>query len=300
MTGARSRSWRFGDTDEKMAEAMLSLIAFTTNVAREDDIGHDFICVLAHRDQNLLRAGQSFAVQVKASSQRDEITFTKPHEVEWLEKQEVPFFICLANRERLRLDLYSTWNIHNSYLWRRANSYHLVPGGPDDNCELPFPRDEPECRVRQTIPLGRPALSFTMQDLLDEEKLENYRSILGEWIAFERQNIVRRDIKLHWIYGPVEYETNKSPFSPGTKRQASVYWNAVNLRDCLLNFTRASTSLRNTLHRALSHEEERGDQWKSKIDALEAVLKAYGDHLEDIAKQSLEEELGRALVAGNE
>lgn len=295
MAGGRARSFRFGDTDEKMAGSILSFIAFTTQVSREDDVGHDFICVLAYREENLLRAGPSFAVQVKSISQRENFIFDKPHACNWLENQEIPYFVCLVDRANLRLDLYSTWNIHNSYLWKRAKAYILVPGGPDDNPDLPYPRDEPECREEQKIPLGKPALSITMQDVTDEEKVEHYRAVLRDWISLERENILRKDLALKWIRGPIQYETNKSPLSPGTIYQDTTYWNAVDLNKGLLNFTQALASLRNMMNR-VEVPAEISDQWQSKVTSLENAIKAFWDDLQDIAKEALQAELGRNLV----
>ena len=111
MPAQRLRSFRYGDTDERMAEAMLSLLAFTTNVRREDDVCHDLVCVLIQRDGHHLLAGSSFTVQTKTYTQRDKFIYDSPSETQWLETLQTPFSIGLTYRNELRLDLFSTWNV---------------------------------------------------------------------------------------------------------------------------------------------------------------------------------------------
>lgn len=292
MAGGRNRSFRFGDTDEKLAEAILNLIAFTTQVSRENDIGHDLICVLTQREGNFLKAGQSFSVQVKSNSQRDSFTFSSSHERKWLENQEIPYFIGLVDREDLRLDLYSTWNIHNSYLWKEANSYTLKPGGSDEAPILPYPREEPECRKHQYIPLGKPALSITMQDAVNENKVENYRKVLGDWVKLERENIWRKSLSLKWIRGPLNYKTNHSLLEPGIDFQKTAYWNPTDFSSVLLSFVQATVSLRNMVNQ-IEASTQINDLWQSRVVALDTIIKEFWNDFPEIAQGALRTQLGQ-------
>lgn len=107
MPGARYEDFRFGDSAELLAEFILGSIAFTTRVPRQEDVGYDFFCVLAEKDAELLKAGPFFTVQAKKG--RGKIAFEKEYEVDWIKKQENPFFICVTNSDSLSIDLYSTW-----------------------------------------------------------------------------------------------------------------------------------------------------------------------------------------------
>jgi len=63
--------------------------------------------LIAGRDgAKLLRAGLSFGVQAK--SNRKPVIYRKPHEVAWIEHQENPFLLCVADRKKGAMDVYST------------------------------------------------------------------------------------------------------------------------------------------------------------------------------------------------
>jgi hypothetical protein len=64
MPGARSRSFRLGDRSELLVQHLLTGIAFTTPVPRQEDIGIDFLCSLitGYGGENLLKAGPAFSV----------------------------------------------------------------------------------------------------------------------------------------------------------------------------------------------------------------------------------------------
>src|SRR5689334_221159 len=105
MVGAQLRSTAFGTTSEHLAAAFLSAFAFTTRVRREDDLGHDFHCVLhehslqganAMRASGVLSSGPPFNVQVK--SERGPISYKEPHERKWIGTQRSPFFVIIVNR----------------------------------------------------------------------------------------------------------------------------------------------------------------------------------------------------------
>lgn len=298
MPGARSSNFRPGDIAEKLAETILSFIVFTTHVSRENDVGHDFICVLPQREGNILKADMSFTVQVKAIGLRNRLVFSKPHQCEWLEKQDMPFFICLADNKNLRIDIFSTWNIHNSYLWKRSKSYKLLPGKSNDFPALPFPREEPECRRLQNIPLGKPIISVTMFDVVNKEKIEQFRMVLKDWVSLERENILRKSLSLKWIHGPIRYKTNFPLSTPEVYFQDTAYWNPNDIPDGLLYFTRSAVSLRNMMNRCRPVEETI-DQWESKKEALDNVIKAFWSYLEPISQGALKEELGQFIIENN-
>ena len=248
--------------------------------------GHDLLCALAERDGNLLRAGPTFTVQIK--SNRDPIPYENKYEIEWLSNQENPFFVCVAHRRTLSIDLYSTWNIHNSYLYKRAEQIILVPGNENDEYARPYP---PESREQQTVPLGRPILQIGVKDIMDVDKVSAFRKILRDWIEFERQNIVNKQAKMHWIEGPLKYETNH-PLPEPREMLVAFYYNAKNLGDCLKNFGRSATDLRITMRRFLGQERENTPNFLEKTQALEQVLLHFSEFLEPTAKEALSNEVG--------
>lgn len=239
MPGARLESFRHGDSAERLAEFILGSLAFTTAVPRQEDVGHDFHCVLAVRDgeTRILRAGPSFSVQVKSTS--EPVRYTKPHEIDWIVDQENPFFLCIAERKRLRCDLYSTWNRLNAFAHHGRQSTELLPDVPIAQPELT------EDRVLR-IPLGPPIISLTAQDSVDGTA-SRVISVLRHWIELDRRNIVNNRAGMHWVQGPTTWETNQRA---STKEMHRFYWNSKNLQACVDNFGRASIGLLLTIEKA--------------------------------------------------
>ncbi len=286
MPGARSTNFRFGDSAELLAGFILNSLAFTTHVPRQEDVGHDLICALAEQDGILLRAGPTFTVQIK--SNRDPISYEKEYEVEWLRKQDNPFFVCVAHRRTLSIDLYSTWNIHNSYLYKQAKHIVLVPGEENDEYIAPHPAESKE---KQTVPLGKPILQISANEIMEKEKVLFFRRILREWIELERRNLVNIQARMHWIQGPLKYQTNH-PLSKAEEIQTAFYYNAKNLPDCLLNFGRTATDLAITMHRYFGGEMGKIPTILEKAEMLKQVLLLFSEHLEPTAKKALNAELG--------
>ena len=69
MPGAQPIGPRYGTSAELLAEFVLGSMAFTTRVPRQEDVGHDLLCVLAERSGRMMLAGPFFTVQVKNKKQ---------------------------------------------------------------------------------------------------------------------------------------------------------------------------------------------------------------------------------------
>ena len=288
MPGAQPKGFRCGDSAELFAEFVLNSLAFTTRVPRQEDIGHDLLCALAEHDGTLVRAGPSFTVQVK--SKRENLVYEKEHEVAWIKNQDNPFFICISRRESLEIELYSTWNMLNGFLAKRADRITLVPGNPDDNYqEVTTLEDGSE----QTIPLGRPILRISAQDAMDEETVQRFGAVLRKWIELDRENIVNRSAGMHWVVGPRDYDTNES-LKEVTEWGIAFFWHAKNLCRCRMNLGRAATALRLTIHH-LGAEAEAEPKMAQEIKALEQALSVHCDYLQPLAKSVLRKYVGLVL-----
>ena len=288
MPGARPRGIRFGDRGELLAESILSSIAFTVRVPRQEDVGHDLLCTLAERNGNLLRAGPFFTVQVKSKSER--IIYEKEHEVAWIKNQGNPFFLCVADRDDLTIEMYSTWNMLNGFLLKEAGRIVLAPGSPDADYEAVETRED---GTEQVVPLGKPVLRMSIQDAMEEERAQTLSAVLRVWVEIDRENIVNRAAGMYWVVGPLRYETNVSPLDSKDWRIA-FFWNTKNLDRCLLNFGRTATALRLVIRVASGGDE--AVRWgEERINILEQALRSYSDHLEPLAKQVLHEHVGLSV-----
>ncbi len=270
MPGGRSRPFRLGDRSELLAQHLLSGIAFTTPVPRQEDVGLDFLCslVTTYETANLLKAGPSFSVQVKSST--SPIEYRKPHELEWIRTQENPMFVCVADREAGAIDVYSTWNllcaIENGWKGQTVpNCIRLCPGksstwdwrGVEDNDD-----------GSQSVLLGRPIVRITHERIFDETIAQRIAQVMEAWIGFDRQNIVRCEAGLHWVLGPLSYETDKVPEKFGVM----LYFNPQNLHRCADNLALSATSLWRVLRLPQLASQVSLSPWSEGIEHLRGLL----------------------------
>jgi len=95
--------------NEHLAAVILSRVSFIAHpLTIGDDIGSDFFCTLfevSRRGTNeMLFPRNSFAIQVK-SRKRGSFPFT--NKIEYLAKLELPFFLGIVDRNRMKLSIYS-------------------------------------------------------------------------------------------------------------------------------------------------------------------------------------------------
>lgn len=293
MPGGRLRSYRLGDRTELLAEFVLSTIAFTTRVPRQEDIGHDFLCALSELRNGFYWAGPSFTVQVKSDNKP--LEFDKPHEIAWIKEQENPFFLAVGNRKALKLDIYSTWNRLNGFLAKAAEKiiFELSPPPPGQKSVLTEGDGS-----KQVIYLGKPIVSVSIQEMMDEAHATTVREKLREWILLDRENIVNRHAEIHWTVGPEKWETNEL-ITENTPRMMSIFWNAKNLSTCARNFGRAATELRLTLRKVLGAAGEQLPENAGHVTALEDVLGSYVKWLDQASRDALSRHCGMQFGAGS-
>ena len=240
MPGSRSRTFRLGDRSELLVQNLLTGIAFTTPVPRQEDIGIDFMCSLitGYGKGSLLKAGSVFSVQAKSNT--DPVVYDKPHEVEWITHQENPLLICVADRNAGAMDVYSTWNLLCAVQmgWRGKkvpDCIRLLPG----KTGAKWPGVDDQDDGSQDVSLGKPIIRIEHNQIFDETSMAAAVGVIDEWVRLDRTNIVNRYAGLNWVVGPHIYDTGKLP----SAQVASFYWNPNNLGYCILNLGRASTAV---------------------------------------------------------
>lgn len=282
MPGGRLASFRSGDHSELIAQSILSTVAFTTPVPRAEDVGHDFVCVLAKRNKDMLYAGQSFSVQVK--SDPSALVFEKEHELEWLRHQELPFFLGVVKREDLQLDLYSTWRRVGAFLRRGdAARVELVPGmeGNDDF-------DDSTSTLR--VPLGVPAVSATLATVVAGDAPGLFAT-LHDWVALDSRNIINAKAGLYWTVGPSSHETNNARFQSFLQ---SFFVNAKNLPHTLQILARSAASARLELERAFSTPSA-SESHPRHVAALDQLLQTFSPYVDENARNMLRADAELAL-----
>ena len=276
MPGGRLRSFRLGDRSELLIELLLTGLAFTTRVPRQEDIGFDFFCSLISGTGDLLRSGPVFTVQAKSS--KEPLVFEKEHEIEWITHLENPFFICVADRPAMAMDVYSTWNVMCGPLARGQQRMSLLPGVGRDDWPGVVHKDDGSQEIR----LGAPIVRVTVDDVFDNKRIEGLTAIINEWVALDRTNIVNRHAGTYWVEGPLNYKTGQPPYAEG-QRGIAFYWHPENLAGCARNLGRAATAI-HLINRDYFRDAEREaairdvlrSNWGLLDESVRVFLRAQG------------------------
>ena len=322
MSGGHLAAPYSGVVNENLAMTFLSKIAFATKVQREGDVGHDYHCVLHVRLDvpaksgngmvAMLTAGPPFNVQVK--SDRKALRYEGPHEREWIGSQQSPFFVCVVDETTLTFEFFSTWNLHNAI---QAHGYGKPGHARVDVVELTMPKSdadwpgvsktgiEPPCEGNSyllSVPLGRPILKVTLPEVMADSA--RFSLVLRQWIDFERANIVRQAMRMHWVYGPDSWQAN-DVLDAATPVCGGFYVNPRNLYhefDEPHRSTITENLMRNAVALFVAVSEHRkqlpGDALPGVTPELEAAvdeLLSSGDHLLDgVAREVLERHRGQS------
>jgi len=283
MPGARLRTFRLGDRSELLVEQLLAGFAFTTRVPRQEDVGADFFCSLIHQQEHLLKAGPFFTVQAKSSTEA--VVYEKPHEVEWITNQENPFLLCVADRKALAMDVYSTWNLLCGVLngWRgqrKPSRIVLLPGVDSDG----WPGVEDKDDGSQEIRLGKPIAHVTDADLFDDTRLNLIASVIGEWVALDRTNIVNRHAHMYWVVGPLTYQTDQLPWAAG-QGGVAFYYHPANLQNAAINLGRVATALTFVLLHPQTQLDLTKPPWLARMAALDELLRSHWELFDEPARQ---------------
>lgn len=236
MPGLLLANPRSGNRAEYFAQYVLSALGVSSPVPRQEDIGIDFHCALAHKGGPLLFFEHTFGVQVGAigskefrygvSRERSSWRF-KPYETEWLFSQSLPLFVATVDQKSLVFRLYSTSPMWiTKYAVGHPAEIVLAP----DECHNPdketlqdglLPEGFGDRRTYR-IPLFRPVVELCLTTFTEED-IERARGALRKAIDTERKNLRYRDSGVHFV----EWLLNIVPNDPSTPHAVghSYAWN---------------------------------------------------------------------------
>lgn len=197
-------------------------------VPHEEDIGVDFNCTLAKKEDRRLSFSSSFLVQIKSVSRNNDLTYGGPHEktgqwqeeeIKWLFRQDLPLIIGLVDRSKLTLSLYTTsamWSVF--YRSDKLGQVVLQPGIPpnaEDIIPVPTITTMNSWQVgigdgkSYKIPLGPPTVKISIDEADNPEKVNNIRGVLEYFLILEQQNILYRKLHIHYTKFPRQITTNE-------------------------------------------------------------------------------------------
>jgi len=216
---------RQGDRAEYMAQYILSAIAVTIPVPRQEDVtGTDLHCSLVRRHGNNLRPTVPFNIQVKKRSDdiiENGIRFGgttnggnwRRHEIEQLCQMDTPFLIGLVDLEMQSLDVFSTitrYFVRSNWLrtgfprevammpYQPAGEGHLGAGAQED---LPAMPNMPQQLWK--LPLGQPIVSISIAESENPDRCEELKDILEPLLKMDQENAVCFRIGLGYFSWPL-------------------------------------------------------------------------------------------------
>ena len=211
MSGIRSYNFREGDRSEYLANYLLSGLGLVTAVPRQEDIGFDFYCQLADKEEGNLTFGFPFVVQVKSYGinkiEYGNESFEKWNagNINWLFRLEVPLFIGIISKREMRLEIYNTSPLNFIY-YENPNPSRLefILRADRSDTEINRPTSEPMNNWQEgngdgykySIDLGGPIITLENNDLYDGKALKDKKDMLRNIVFMEQENYLFRKLKV--------------------------------------------------------------------------------------------------------
>ena len=197
MAGKRQKSFRGGDLSEELGLLLLKGFAAVATVPRTEDIGIDAIAtLLSPSSDNMLIAEDSFYVQFKSASQRN--VKYKDHEVRWLEKLKLPYFLGRVDKSNSSIELYATHKLSQVLLEKQYHEVILLFSN----------RKEQINDTIRSAYIGPPLLKWTVRDLSVSSFAYDAYSVLKPYLIAEQRNIDYRNIR---YLESIQWESGKPP-----------------------------------------------------------------------------------------
>ncbi len=215
-------SFRQGDRSEYLAQYILSSIAISVPVPRQEDVGSDFHCSLLRDTNGNLHPYLPFNIQIKSNNadlRRNGIPFGgitsggnwRGHEIDNLCQTDMPFLVGVVDKDDQRLDLFTTisrYFVNVNWSGRgKPRKVSLIPYSPEANDHL---NDGEVLDIDNVpgmpsfewkLPIGQPIVSISISDSEDREKCEGIKQTIEPYLRLDQENAVFARLGLghfHW------------------------------------------------------------------------------------------------------
>jgi hypothetical protein len=229
--------YRQGDRAEYLAQYILSSLAITVPVPRQEDVGIDFHCSLLRRSGKNLFPTIPFNVQIKSAGtkiKRDGIRFGgvtkkgmwKKHQIDHLCQTDTPFLIGLVDLKKLKLDVFST--ITRYFVlsnWKRTGiprEVALLPYVPTGDGHLGDGSQEDLAdkagmpKTLWKLPLGQPIVSITIAESEKPKRCEEIKTLLEPWRHCDHKTRLRLQQRVfHQRTNPVRIDNTRELLREG-------------------------------------------------------------------------------------
>lgn len=278
--------YRQGDRAEYLAQYILSALAITVPVPRQEDVGTDFHCSLLQRTGKNLYPSLPFNIQIKSSGKKireDGIRFGgvtkkgqwRKHQIDYLCQTDTPFLIGLVDLKKQTLDVFST--ITRYFVlsnWKGCGiprevamipyipvgDGHLGVGEHEDLADRPsMPK------LLWKLPLGQPIVSISIADSEKPKRCEEIKDLLKPFLLMDQENAVCFRIGLGYFTWPLIIRPGK-PLTDFGAGMSSPAVDAPAVQKQLLNLARIVASLLTSYH--LSGKKQEILAWEPVLPHL--------------------------------
>ena len=178
------------------------------------------------------------------------------------------------------MDVYSTWNVACGPLYKKASRITLLPGVNGTE----WPGVEYKADGSQEICLGPPIVRIADSDIFDESRVAQIARVIGEWVELDRTNIVNRRTGMHWILGPLDYQTGQGPSGAAG---LVLYTNPDNRDRLVANLGRVVTAPMIVLRDGPPDPGRNQSAWAARTAALQEIVRSYWDLFDEEVRQML-------------
>lgn len=229
-------SFRQGDRSEYLAQYIISSIAISVPVPRQEDVGSDFHCSLLRRVGDNLQPYLPFNIQIKSDSadlRNNGIAFGgltqsgvwRRHEIDSLCQADTPYLIGVVDKEDQRLDLFSTisrYFVRVNWSGKGApRKVQLIPYSPEgeghlgngDVIEVDPIEGMPSFEWR--IPIGQPIVRIPISESEDPDRCEAIKQVLEPYLRMDQENGVLTRVGLGHFNWPLVIRPNNIPHEVG-------------------------------------------------------------------------------------
>jgi len=195
-----------GSRSEILADYLFSRWGAVTPVRRTDDFGIDLYCTLFDQIGKGAAVRDYFSVQVKSGLIPWE--FKTPEQVRWLLEYPTPLFLACVDKKKLTVAVY---HVMVRFLLRSlsvAGSLVLEPADADNADSLGGIGG-----VLGRYMLPAPVVKATVDDMMDDARMEQLSNVFQKWVSLERENCELAQRGLLRFRIPLPYRVNETPAS---------------------------------------------------------------------------------------
>ncbi len=202
-----ANNFRQGYRAEYLAQYVISEFGPCERIHQENDYEVDLIATIMRKVGNAGYVSLLYGIQVKSVGAP--FHYDGDHLLDWIKKLNIPLLMCRADREAGKVELYSTWTIHDLVLQsgnKDIKEIDFVEGyGIDGKLKMPEIQNG-----KATVWLGKPIVDVSVAKLKKSALVNEIAETLSDWINCDALNYFRRNADIPVILGYLSWDTNKS------------------------------------------------------------------------------------------